>query len=114
MARRPEVAELGQGVGVERPGGHGGLAERAQALDHLGGGLVGERHEQDLAGGHDPGGDRIGRPPADHPGLARSGAGQDRHRAVGGKDGLALGVIQPVEDSLRVVARRPWPKRSGR
>ena len=74
----------------------------AEPLDHLAGGLVGERDDEDLVGRHDVGRDGVGGPPADDAGLARSGAGQDRHGSAGREDGLALGVVQVVEQPRRI------------
>ena len=98
MAERPEMAELAEGMGMERPGRYPGQAETPEALHHLAGGLVRERDDEDLVRGHDARGDRERRPPADHPGLARSCPGDDRDRPVDGADRVELGLVQVVEE----------------
>ena len=51
---RPEVAELAERRRVERRGDDPGSAERGQPLAHLAGGLVGERHDEDVLGATAP------------------------------------------------------------
>ena len=73
------------------------MPERGDAADHLVGGLVGEGDEQDLVRRYNASLDRVRGATADHPRLARAGAGQDEERAARGEDGLALGVVEVAE-----------------
>ena len=78
-------------------------------LAHLAGGLVGERDGQDLARAHVAGGQQVGDPVGQHPGLAGAGAGHDEQRAALVDDGLALLRVEPLEQLLRVaLGRRRW------
>ena len=85
-------------MGVERPGRDSRQAQRAQPLDHLGRGLVGERDDEDLVSRHDLGRDRVRRPPADDPGLAAPGTGVDHYRAGSRLDGLELVGVEVGEE----------------
>ena len=74
---------------------HDRTDERADALAHLVGGLVGERDGQDLRRRHalvDEVGDAVG----EHPGLARPGAGHHQQRPVGVDDGVELVGVQTL------------------
>ena len=97
MAERPVVAQLAERVRMERPRRDARQTETAQALDHLGCGLLRERDDQHLVRRHDVGRDRVRRAPTDDPRLAGAGPGQDPDGPFRGKDGLALGVVQIVE-----------------
>ena len=61
-----------------------GPTQLVDALAHLGGGLVGERDGQDLAGPRVPGGEQVGDAAGEHAGLARAGAGDDQQRRARG------------------------------
>jgi hypothetical protein len=91
VAERVEGRDVDVGVAV----GH----ELVDALLHLGRRLVGEREGQDLAGTRLALGDEMGDAAGDDGGLAGAGAGDDQQRAriMGG--GLALLVIEAVEDA---------------
>ena len=45
-------------------------------------------------------GDQPGDPAGQHPGLARAGAGHDEQRRALVDDGLALGLVEPLEQLL--------------
>ena len=100
VAAGPEVAQLADGVRVEGARHHVPVAQGGHAPDHLAGGLVGKRDQQDPRGRDDAGLDRVRRATADHARLAGARAGQNDQRAAGGLDGLALGVVEVVH-SLR-------------
>ena len=74
------------------------------ALGHFAGGFVGEGDGQNRVGRDilflDEPGDAV----CDHARLARSGAGQDQQRAVGGFDCGALFGIEMVEERMQGVA----------
>ena len=88
---------------MERPGRDAGEAQGSEPLDHLAGRLVGERDDEDLVGRHDPGRDGVRGPPTDDARLARPGTGEDRHGSARREDGLALGVVQVVEQPRRIL-----------
>lgn len=66
----------------------------AQSLAELGGGLLGEGREVDLAGLDAVVGDQVDGPPQQHASLARARAGGQIQRAIDVEDGLALGGIR--------------------
>jgi hypothetical protein len=92
VAERVEGRDLDVGVAV--------LHQRVDALLHLGSGLVGEGEREDLLGAglllRDEPGDAAG----DDGGLAGAGPGDDQEGPGVVRDGLALGVVQAVEDPL--------------
>ena len=101
-----EAEPLGVGAqdapahGVE--GGHPHAAgppahQLPQTLAHLGSGLVGEGDGEDLPGRRQVLLDDVGDAVGQHAGLAGAGAGQHQQRALGGDDGLALGVVQRID-----------------
>ena len=90
VAARPEVSQLSQRGGVKRTGDHAAMTQRGDPLGHLVCGLVGERHEQDLTCRNRARLDRVSSPPADHPSLARTRAGDNRQRPRRRSDGLTL------------------------
>ena len=102
VRERPEVAELAEGVGMERPRRDARQTECTQALDHLGRGLVGERDDEGFVRLDDVGRDRVRGASADDPRLARARPREDRDRTGRCEDGLALGVVQVIEESLWV------------
>ena len=83
--------------GHPHPASHPAADEVLDPLLHLVGGLVGERDRQDLVRGHAPVTDEMGDAVGEHPGLARTGTGDDEHGTVGGRDGLALNGIEVGE-----------------
>ena len=95
LAQQP-VAEGVEGgdVDVGVPVGH----ELVDALLHLGRRLVGEREREDLLGAGLALGDEPGDAAGDDGGLAGAGAGDDEQRARVVGDGLALCVVEAVED----------------
>ena len=72
------------------------------ALAHLGRRLVGEGDGQHLPGLHPTGGQQVGDPVGEHPGLARPGAGDDQQRAALVQHRLALLRVEPLEQRLGV------------
>ena len=115
LAQQPVTERVeGGNLDVRVPVGHEGV----DALFHLGRGLVGEGERQDLFGpgfllGNEPG-DAAG----DDGGLARARAGNDEEGAGVVCDGLALRVVQAVEDAVRrhpptTILRRDQRRTSG-
>ena len=98
---RPEELQLAQRCGVEGSGLDAGSSERVQPGAHLRGGTGGEGDRQQPVGIIDPGAHPVGDPVGDGPGLAGARAGQDAQRAAQCAGGLALLVVEPVEDRLR-------------
>ena len=64
---------------------------------HLPGRLVGEGDGQDLPGLGEPAIENVGQAGDQHPGFARTRAGQHQNRPLGGKHSLALGLVQGAE-----------------
>ncbi len=104
------VAEL-VGVGAEHPRagrveGHdphrpGRPAdEELDALAHLLRGLVGERDGEDLVRARLLGAQQMGDAVREDAGLARAGPGEDEQRSLARDDGLALGLVEPVEKGV--------------
>ena len=77
--------------------------EVGDPLLHLAGRLVGEGDGEDLAGLDVPGGQQVGDPVGEDPGLAGPGTGDDEQRRAVVDDGLALLRVQALEQLLRVV-----------
>jgi hypothetical protein len=75
-------------------------AERPEPMAHLGGRLLREGHHERLLRVDGIRCRRVGDPVADHPGLARSSAGEDDDRPAGGLRGLALLVVEGCQDRL--------------
>ena len=87
-------------------GAHGDLPTRLphetqDPLPHLVGGLVGERDREDLPRPHALDAHQVGDAVREHPRLARSGAGQDEQRPLGGGDRACLLRVEPADDTLR-------------
>ena len=100
----PVAAQDAGAEGME--GAHGHLAalvadQGQDALAHLGGGLVGEGHGQDLPGLHALDADEVGDAVGQHAGLAGAGTGQDEQRPLGRGDGARLLGVEPLDDRLR-------------
>ena len=74
--------------------------ERLDALAHLLRGLVGEGDREDLARPRLAGPDQVRDPVGEHAGLARARAGEDQQRPLAVQHGLALGLVQPLEQRL--------------
>ena len=84
------------------PHADGRAAEQpADAILHLAGGLVRERHREDAAGIHAVLVDQPREPRREHPRLARSGTGQHEQRSVDVQHGLALGGVERVQQRVR-------------
>ena len=102
-------AEHARAGGVE---GHHPHRPRAVAhqhlhpLAHLLRGLVGEGDRQDLARPRAPAVDEVRDPVRQHAGLARAGAGEDQQRTLAVQDGLALGLVEPLQKVVCVRSRR--------
>ncbi len=98
---RPEVVELTQRRGVERPSLDAPHVQIPKPRPHLSGRAGREGHGQDplrlVHPGEDPVGDAVG----DGPGLARAGPGQDAHRSARVRRDLALLGVEGVEDGVR-------------
>ena len=79
--------------------GNGKAADQfVHALDHLGGGLVGEGHGQDGFRHHAQMLDQMGDAVGDDARLAAARAGQDEHRAFGGFDSFTLLRVELGEE----------------
>ena len=92
---------------VERRHPHGlhdRADERADPLAHLGGCLVGEGDREDLGGMHTLV-DQVGDAVREHPGLARTGAGDHEQRAGLVHDGIELIGVQPLCERRRPTIR---------
>ena len=98
-----EGAEPAQALGL-------GPDDRGDPLAHLARGLVGEGDGQQLPRPRPAGGEDVGQPRGQHPGLAGAGAGQHQHRPVDRLHGLALLRIQAREV---VGAMRAWSVNAG-
>jgi hypothetical protein len=94
VAAGPEVAQLADGVRVERARHHVRVPECGHALHHLVSSLVRKRDEQDPASGNGFGVYGMRRAAADDTCLARASAGKDDERTVCDLDGGFLGVVQ--------------------
>ena len=86
-----------------------GLADEADdPLAQLGRRAVGERDGEDLPRGDAVDADEVRDPVGEDPGLARSGAGEDQQRALGGRDGPCLLGVERLDDLLGpLLATRP-------
>ena len=108
---RPEVAQLPQCRRVEGARLHRLGTEPAQPRTHLPRRPSGERHCQDLGRRVDPGGDAVGDPVGDRPGLARACTRQNTHRTAQRLGNLALLWIERGEQLLRRRHREQTPGR---
>ncbi len=86
--------------------------ERADALAHLGGGLVGERDGEDPRRVHAVV-DEVGDAVREHPGLARAGAGDDEQRAGLVDDGVELVGVEALGERRRTIRVNGSPTASG-
>ncbi len=111
-----EAARVAQplGVGAQHPGAgrvegrHPHRAHRAtdqlgDPLAHLGRRLVGEGDRQDLPRAGGAGGEQVGDPVGQDPGLARAGAGQHQQRPFAVLDRLALRRVEARQQALDAV-----------
>ena len=116
------VAEL-VGVGAEHPragrveGHHphrpGAIADKLlDPLAHLLRGLVREGDGQDLARPRLPRAHEMGDPVGEHAGLARPRSGQDQQGAISVQDGVALGLVQPLQQGIRGYSTHPVEDRA--
>ncbi len=94
---RPEVLQLAQRGGVERPCLHAAGAERTQPGAHLPRGPRREGHREHALGRVDPGPDAVRNPVRDRPGLAGPGPGQHADGTLQGLRDLALLRVERVE-----------------
>jgi len=83
--------------------------QRADALAHLAGGLVGEGDGEDLAGPRLAGGKNVGDACGQHPRLAGPRPGEHQHRSVQGLDRLAL--LRVESGKVARSGRRACPRR---
>ena len=123
---RPAVlTQPAQGDRVERADGRSGSLDQVlDALAHLVGGALGERHDQDRCRRY-PGGDEAAKALGDDSGLARAGPRHDANRAGGKRRRLLLFAAQPgssrrtqphvgVDRPMRTRSVRTLRPRSGR
>ena len=110
LARVPEPLRLrAQDARAGRVEGHQPHAPRAPAEQlfdppaHLLGGLVGERDREDLPRLRLVGVDEKRDPVGEHARLATARAGQYQQRSLAVGDGLALGLVQPLQQLLEVL-----------
>jgi hypothetical protein len=90
---------VGQAVEGTDPHAADGLPEDLlDAGAHLPRRLVGKGHRQEGPGRQMLGLDQPGDAMHQHPGLAAAGAGQHQAIAAGSSDGLALGIVEGVEN----------------
>ena len=71
--------------------------EPLDPLGHLPRRLVREGDGEDLVGADAVFPDQVSDPMGERPGLAAAGAGDDQDRALGMQDGLALDVVERLE-----------------
>ena len=83
------------------------MPEGRQPAGHLAGGLVGEGDDKHVAGADDVGGEGVGDPPRDDPGLAAARTGEDAERPGRDHDGLALGRIEVGQEVVGVGGWHP-------
>ena len=113
--REPRVDADGRAVAPQHPGAqrvegaHGHvaawLADEAQdPLAHLGRGLVGERHGEDLPRPHALDADQVRDAVREHARLARAGAGEDEQRPLGRRDGARLLGVEAADDACGELA----------
>ncbi len=99
---------------VEGADPHAGRADAHQLLDavaHLGSGLVGEGHRQDRVRRRVLDLDQPGDTVHQHSGFTGASTGQDQLTANGGRYGLALGIVEGVQQKGEIIAHRRilWP-----
>ena len=88
----------GDGMEGAEPEAGGGAADQPlHPADHLARRLVGEGDRQHLAGPGAAGGEDMGEPRGEHPGLAGAGAGQHQQRTIERFHRLALLGVEPCE-----------------
>ena len=115
----PEVGGLGaqdpHAHRVERRHPHRSRARRpdqvGDPLLHLAGGLVREGDREDLPRLRAAGGQQVGDPPGQHPGLAGAGAGDHQQRRTAVLDGRPLRAVEALEQFLGALAGRVAPRR---
>ena len=100
---RPEVGQLAAGRSVKRHRLHrrgaNPVVEGAQPGTHLTGGPLGERHREHLSRRDVPGRHEVGDAAGDGAGLTGARTGEHAHRTARGEDGLALLVVEVVDDA---------------
>ncbi len=90
-----------------------GTDQFGHPLAHLVGRLVGEGDGQDLPWCCIPGGDQVGDPPGQHPGLAGAGTGHDEQGTAPVEHRLALGVGEPLQEGVGLHRRPVLPGHPG-
>ncbi|MND55223.1 hypothetical protein D3C81_526210 [compost metagenome] len=103
----PVCSQQTMGQAVEGAYPHTGRIDAHQLLDtlaHLGGSLVGEGHRQDRVWRGLLDLDQPGDAVHQHSGLTRAGTGQDQLTTDGGRYGLALGVVEGVQQEREIIA----------
>ncbi len=110
LARVAEALGLGaqdaRAGGVEGHQPHAARRASEQPLDaraHLAGGLVGERDREDLTGLRAVAVDEVGEAVREHARLAAAGTGEDQERPLAVRDGLALGLVEALEQLLEML-----------
>ena len=96
----PQDAYTHRVEGGDPHGSRPGPDHVGHPLAHLSGGLVGERDGQDFTGVGTTGGQQIGDPAGQHPGLARPGPGHHQQRSPAMLDGGPLLRVQPAQQLL--------------
>ncbi|MNF54984.1 hypothetical protein D3C84_364300 [compost metagenome] len=94
---------------VEGANPHAGRVDTHQLLDalaHLGSGLVGEGHRQDGVGRGVFDLDQPGDTVHQHSGFTGTSTGQDQLTTHGGSYGLALGIVEGVQQKGEIIAHR--------
>jgi hypothetical protein len=94
---------------VEGADPHAGRVDTHQLLDamtHLGSGLVGEGHRQNGVRGRVFDLDQPGDTVHQHSGFTGTSTGQDQLTANGGCYGLALGIVEGVQQKGEIIAHR--------
>ena len=90
---RPEVPQLAQGGGVERPRLRLGNTQLGETMPHLEGGTLSESDGQDVRRVDRPNRGAVGDPVRDRAGLSRSGSGEDSEGSGDlGRDGTLVGI----------------------
>ena len=109
----PEDAHAGRVEGGHPHPRRPGPDQLGHPRAHLVGRLVGEGDGQDLPGLGVAGGDQVGDPPGEHPGLARSGPGHDEQRAAPVDHRGPLGPGQPLDQLVHADRRDPHGPSAG-
>ena len=79
--------------------------QQPDTLTHLLGGLVREGDREDLVRLRGAGREQIRDPVGQDPGLARPGTGEDQERPAGVGDRVTLGLVQPLQEGVKIARR---------